>query len=44
MERPSIPPDSTERHFLTISGYAFTVIFTLEMTLKVCLFFSLFVI
>ncbi|VDD85848.1 unnamed protein product [Enterobius vermicularis] len=35
MERPSIPPDSTERHFLTISGYAFTVIFTLEMTLKV---------
>uniref|UniRef100_A0A0N5BQ40 Voltage-dependent T-type calcium channel subunit alpha n=1 Tax=Strongyloides papillosus TaxID=174720 RepID=A0A0N5BQ40_STREA len=42
MERPSIPPDSLERKFLTITGYIFTIIFTLEMTLKViangCLF------
>uniref|UniRef100_A0A0N5ALK3 Voltage-dependent T-type calcium channel subunit alpha n=1 Tax=Syphacia muris TaxID=451379 RepID=A0A0N5ALK3_9BILA len=35
MERPSIPPDSPERLFLTISGYVFTVIFTIEMSLKV---------
>uniref|UniRef100_A0A915C571 Ion transport domain-containing protein n=3 Tax=Parascaris univalens TaxID=6257 RepID=A0A915C571_PARUN len=35
MERPSIPPKSVERQFLTISGYVFTVIFTIEMTLKV---------
>uniref|UniRef100_A0AAF5DMJ9 Voltage-dependent T-type calcium channel subunit alpha n=1 Tax=Strongyloides stercoralis TaxID=6248 RepID=A0AAF5DMJ9_STRER len=42
MERPSIPPDSLERKFLTIIGYVFTIIFTLEMSLKViangCLF------
>ncbi|CEF71384.1 Voltage-dependent calcium channel, T-type, alpha-1 subunit family and Ion transport domain and Voltage-dependent channel, four helix bundle domain-containing protein [Strongyloides ratti] len=42
MERPSIPPDSLERKFLTIIGYIFTIIFTLEMSLKViangCLF------
>ncbi|MFH4977937.1 hypothetical protein AB6A40_004646 [Gnathostoma spinigerum] len=42
MERPSIPPTSVERRFLTISGYFFTVLFTCEMTLKVvangCLF------
>ncbi|VDM47025.1 unnamed protein product [Toxocara canis] len=35
MERPSIPPKSVERQFLTLSGYVFTVIFTIEMTLKV---------
>ncbi|CAB3399819.1 unnamed protein product [Caenorhabditis bovis] len=35
MERPSIPPDSLERKFLTISGYVFTVIFTGEMMMKV---------
>uniref|UniRef100_A0A914X4I2 Ion transport domain-containing protein n=1 Tax=Plectus sambesii TaxID=2011161 RepID=A0A914X4I2_9BILA len=35
MERPSIPPQSAERYFLTISGYIFTVIFTTEMTIKV---------
>ena len=35
MERPSIPPQSIERKFLTISGYIFTVIFTLEMAMKV---------
>lgn len=35
MERPSIPPTSTERLFLTVSGYIFTFIFTLEMTMKV---------
>ncbi|KAI6214984.1 Voltage-dependent calcium channel T type alpha-1 [Aphelenchoides besseyi] len=35
MERPSIPPKSMERMFLNVSGYIFTVIFTLEMTMKV---------
>lgn len=35
MERPSIPPKSMERTFLHISGYVFTFIFTLEMTMKV---------
>ncbi|TMS36584.1 hypothetical protein L596_003717 [Steinernema carpocapsae] len=35
MERPSIPPHSAERLFLTFSGYVFTVIFTVEMSLKV---------
>ncbi|VDK53449.1 unnamed protein product [Anisakis simplex] len=35
MERPSIPPKSLERQFLTMSGYVFTVIFTIEMSLKV---------
>ncbi|GMT06678.1 hypothetical protein PENTCL1PPCAC_28852, partial [Pristionchus entomophagus] len=35
MERPSIPPNSPERIFLDISGYAFTVIFSLEMLMKV---------
>lgn len=35
MERPSIPPKSVERMFLTVSGYVFTFIFTLEMTMKV---------
>ncbi|EPB80570.1 transporter, cation channel family protein [Ancylostoma ceylanicum] len=35
MERPSIPPQSFERKFLTFSGYVFTFIFTLEMAMKV---------
>uniref|UniRef100_A0A914C966 Voltage-dependent T-type calcium channel subunit alpha n=1 Tax=Acrobeloides nanus TaxID=290746 RepID=A0A914C966_9BILA len=34
MERPSVPPDSIERTFLTITGYIFTCIFTIEMTMK----------
>ncbi|VDN35707.1 unnamed protein product [Gongylonema pulchrum] len=36
MERPSIPPKSLERQFLSFTGYVFTVIFTIEMTMKVC--------
>ncbi|CAD5216929.1 unnamed protein product [Bursaphelenchus okinawaensis] len=35
MERPSIPPYSVERTFLTVTGYIFTFIFTVEMTMKV---------
>uniref|UniRef100_A0A914L220 Ion transport domain-containing protein n=1 Tax=Meloidogyne incognita TaxID=6306 RepID=A0A914L220_MELIC len=35
MERPSIPPRSAERFFLSITGYAFTLIFTLEMVAKI---------
>lgn len=35
MERPTIPPDSYERLFLTIANYIFTVVFTLEMAIKV---------
>lgn len=35
MERPSIPPHSFERKFLTFSGYAFTLIFSVEMAMKV---------
>eukprot|EP00058_Branchiostoma_floridae_P010048 XP_002595536.1 hypothetical protein BRAFLDRAFT_64590 [Branchiostoma floridae] len=35
MERPKIDPDSGERMFLTIANYVFTVIFTLEMSVKV---------
>lgn len=35
MERPSIPPKSLERQFLTFVGYVFTVIFTIEMSMKV---------
>ncbi|KRY93557.1 Voltage-dependent T-type calcium channel subunit alpha-1H [Trichinella pseudospiralis] len=35
MERPGIPPNSFERLFLDISGYIFTVIFALEMFIKV---------
>ncbi|CAJ0608714.1 unnamed protein product [Cylicocyclus nassatus] len=35
MERPSIPPHSFERKFLTFSGYVFTLIFTVEMAMKV---------
>uniref|UniRef100_A0A915Q054 Ion transport domain-containing protein n=1 Tax=Setaria digitata TaxID=48799 RepID=A0A915Q054_9BILA len=35
MERPSIPPKSLERQFLTLTGYIFTIIFTIEMSMKV---------
>ena len=35
MERPSIPPNGVERHFLTVTGYLFTIIFSVEMMLKV---------
>ncbi|XP_069124372.1 voltage-dependent T-type calcium channel subunit alpha-1G-like isoform X2 [Argopecten irradians] len=35
MERPDIPPDSTERMFLTYSNYCFTIVFAVEMTIKV---------
>lgn len=35
MERPNIPPDSTERLFLSTSNYIFTVVFTVEMFIKV---------
>jgi len=35
MERPHIPPDSVERLFLTVTNYVFTVVFGLEMLLKV---------
>ncbi|XP_019627967.1 PREDICTED: voltage-dependent T-type calcium channel subunit alpha-1H-like [Branchiostoma belcheri] len=35
MERPKIDPDSSERMFLTIANHVFTVIFTLEMSVKV---------
>ena len=35
MERPHIPPDSLERAFLSVSNYVFTVVFGVEMLLKV---------
>ncbi|KAG1938066.1 voltage-dependent T-type calcium channel subunit alpha-1H [Pimephales promelas] len=35
LERPDIQPDSTERVFLKVSNYIFTVIFVAEMTVKV---------
>lgn len=35
MERPNIPPWSTERKFLSASNYIFTVVFTVEMMIKV---------
>ncbi|XP_017770530.1 PREDICTED: voltage-dependent T-type calcium channel subunit alpha-1H isoform X4 [Nicrophorus vespilloides] len=35
MERPNIPPDSKERHFLSVSNDVFTVVFTVEMFVKV---------
>ncbi|XP_060077738.1 voltage-dependent T-type calcium channel subunit alpha-1G-like [Ylistrum balloti] len=35
MERPDIPPDSAERMFLTYSNYGFTIVFAVEMTIKV---------
>jgi voltage-dependent calcium channel T type alpha-1G len=35
MERPNIPPDSTERIFLSTANYIFTVVFAVEMFVKV---------
>ncbi|KAK7070794.1 Voltage-dependent T-type calcium channel subunit alpha-1G [Halocaridina rubra] len=35
MERPNIPPDSTERQILMIFNYIFTVVFGAEMFIKV---------
>ncbi|KAF6199055.1 hypothetical protein GE061_007080 [Apolygus lucorum] len=35
MERPNIPPRSTERIFLLTANYVFTVVFSLEMFVKV---------
>ncbi|EDV92308.1 GH24843 [Drosophila grimshawi] len=35
MERPNIPPSSTERVFLATANYVFTVVFTVEMFIKV---------
>ncbi|KAF0761932.1 voltage-dependent T-type calcium channel subunit alpha-1H-like isoform X2, partial [Aphis craccivora] len=35
MERPNIPPDSNERTFLGTANYVFTVVFALEMFVKV---------
>ncbi|XP_037808576.1 voltage-dependent T-type calcium channel subunit alpha-1G isoform X5 [Lucilia sericata] len=35
MERPNIPPYSTERLFLSTANYVFTAVFTLEMIIKV---------
>lgn len=35
MERPNIPPNSTERYFLGTANYVFTVVFAIEMFVKV---------
>ncbi|XP_026324776.1 voltage-dependent T-type calcium channel subunit alpha-1G [Hyposmocoma kahamanoa] len=35
MERPNIPPDSKERAFLSSANYVFTVVFAVEMLIKV---------
>ncbi|XP_034535187.1 voltage-dependent T-type calcium channel subunit alpha-1H-like [Notolabrus celidotus] len=35
LERPDIPPNSSERVFLRVSNYVFTVIFLAEMAIKV---------
>lgn len=35
MERPNIPPDSKERAFLGSANYVFTVVFAVEMFIKV---------
>ena len=35
MERPKIPPKSAEREFLGLANYMFTVIFAVEMLIKV---------
>lgn len=37
MERPNIPPDSTERFFLSSTNYLFTVVFGIEMFIKVAI-------
>ncbi|XP_017486073.1 PREDICTED: voltage-dependent T-type calcium channel subunit alpha-1I-like [Rhagoletis zephyria] len=35
MERPNIPPTSTERYFLATANNVFTAVFTVEMLIKV---------
>lgn len=35
MERPNIPPQSLERKFLSAANYVFTVVFGIEMFIKV---------
>ncbi|KFM76568.1 Voltage-dependent T-type calcium channel subunit alpha-1I, partial [Stegodyphus mimosarum] len=35
MERPTIPPGSLERNILTAANYMFTVVFAIEMFIKV---------
>ncbi len=35
MERPNIPPNSTERYFLATANYVFTYVFAIEMMIKV---------
>lgn len=35
MERPNIPPNSNERFFLATANYVFTVVFAIEMLIKV---------
>lgn len=35
MERPNIPPESKERSFLSSANYVFTVVFAIEMFIKV---------
>lgn len=35
MERPNIPPSCAERYFLSTANYIFTVVFTIEMFVKV---------
>lgn len=37
MERPNIPPYSAERKFLSVANYVFTVVFAIEMFIKVWL-------
>lgn len=39
MERPNIPPSCPERYFLSTANYIFTVVFTIEMFVKVKGFF-----
>ena len=38
MERPNIPPWSSERRLLTICNHLFTVVFTMEMAMKAVAF------
>ncbi|XP_035773976.1 voltage-dependent T-type calcium channel subunit alpha-1G-like isoform X5 [Anopheles albimanus] len=35
MERPNIPPNCTERYFLSTANYVFTAVFAVEMFIKV---------
>lgn len=43
MERPNIPPDSKERAFLSSANYVFTVVFAVEMFIKVGNFITTFI-